>query len=332
MTTPTKISYGFIALLLLLVGLLHLSTPFITVLFAYFALTKLQFGQRKRLAVALFLVLVAALGYGSYYFAKHAYVQLPRIADETIPVAIGYAEKNGIDLPFKDYGSLKELAMESMSGKLAGVGRFVRKAVVEIVSLIIGLVVAVSLFISARFDLEHGQHALKDNLYSLSWVEIARRFGTFYQSFSAVMGAQITISLINTLLTAVFLTWNHFHYVLVIVVVTFLCGLLPIIGNVISNTLIVAVAFTLSPQLALLALVFLVVIHKLEYFLNSKIIGDRIKNPMWLTLLGLILGEKLMGIPGMILAPVVLHYIKVEASRSKVSDLSTDNRASPTPA
>ena len=46
--------------------------------------------------------------------------------------------------------------------------------------------------------------------------------------------------------------------------------------------------------------------------------SDRIKNPIWLTLLGLILGEKLMGIPGMILAPVVLHYIKMESSRAKV--------------
>ena len=39
---------------------------------------------------------------------------------------------------------------------------------------------------------------------------------------------------------------------------------------------------------------------------------------MWLTLLGLLLGERLMGIPGMILAPIVLHYIKVEASRAEV--------------
>jgi predicted PurR-regulated permease PerM len=38
-----------------------------------------------------------------------------------------------------------------------------------------------------------------------------------------------------------------------------------------------------------------------------------------LTLIGIVLGEKLMGIPGMILAPIVLHYIKVEASQNKVS-------------
>ena len=74
---------------------------------------------------------------------------------------------------------------------------------------------------------------------------------------------------------------------------------------------------------------FLVIIHKLEYFLNSKIIGRRIKNPMWLTLIGLVVGEKLMGVPGMVLAPIVLHYIKVEASKNKITDLArneTDSR------
>ena len=58
----------------------------------------------------------------------------------------------------------------------------------------------------------------------------------------------------------------------------------------ISNTIIVCVGLTIDLQHAMGALAFLVVIHKLEYFLNSKIIGDRIRNPVWLTLLGLILG------------------------------------------
>ena len=74
--------------------------------------------------------------------------------------------------------------------------------------------------------------------------------------------------------------------------------------------MIVGIGFTVSPKMALAALVFLVVIHKLEYFLNSKIIGQRIRNPLWLTLLALVLGEKLMGVPGMILAPVVLNYLR----------------------
>ena len=133
------------------------------------------------------------------------------------------------------------------------------------------------------------------------------------------MGAQMIISGINTALTSIFVIAVNLPYAVVVIGVTFFCGLLPVIGNLISNTVIVGISFTISPKLALGALVFLVVIHKLEYFLNSKIIGDRIKNPVWLTLLGLILGEKLMGIPGMILAPVVLNYLKFEASKIAVT-------------
>jgi hypothetical protein len=36
-----------------------------------------------------------------------------------------------------------------------------------------------------------------------------------------------------------------------------------------------------------------------------------------------------MGIPGMILAPVVLHYIKVEASRKKADDVTSTPPSSP---
>ena len=107
-------------------------------------------------------------------------------------------------------------------------------------------------------------------------------------------------------------------YAPLVIAVTFLCGLLPIVGNLISNVIIVCLAFTISFKAALIALGFLVAIHKLEYFLNSKIIGDRIRNPIWLTLLALIIGERLMGIPGMVLAPVVLNYLRLELSKVAV--------------
>src|SRR5262249_2910109 len=117
---------------------------------------------------------------------------------------------------------------------------------------------------------------------------------------------------INTVLTAIFLVAVRLPHAPLLIAATFLCGLVPIVGNLVSNTIIVFVALTVSLKLAIGALVFLVAIHKLEYLLNSKIIGDRIRNPVWLTLVSLILGERLMGIPGLILAPVVLNYLRVE--------------------
>jgi len=327
MSTPARISYLIIALLLALVGLLHLATLALTTLFGYFALRQFSFGRSKALGVAIYIVAVTAIGYGFFYFSRQAYKTLPDIADTTIPAVVNFAEKEGVELPFTDYASLKTVALSGVKESIANVGRYARAIIFQVVMLIIGLVVAVSLFLNAGWQTEGDPHALKDSLYALVSEELVVRFLTFYRSFAMVIGAQIVISIINTGLTSAFLVWNGYPYGMVIIVLTFLCGLLPIIGNLMSNTLIVGVGLTLSPRTALVALVFLVVIHKLEYLLNSKIIGDRIKNPMWLTLLGLILGEKLMGIPGMILAPVVLHYIKLEASRNKMSGVVREEPA-----
>lgn len=322
MTQSTRISYVIMAVLLVVIGWFHLGTLLLTSLFGYFALRLFSFGRSKILGMAIYIVAVAAIGAGLVYFSRQAYVTLPKIAETTIPAVVGFAEKKGVELPFSDYGSLKAVALSEAKEGIAGVGRYVRAATFQFVLLIAGLVVAASLFLSATWGAEHDPQTSRDSLYATVVRELVLRFNTFYESFARVIGAQLVISTINTGLTAVFLIWNNFPFAPVLIMLTFLCGLLPIIGNLISNTLIVGVAFTIpehGPHMALFALTFLVVIHKLEYFLNSKIIGDRIRNPVWLILIGLVLGEKLMGIPGMILAPVVLYFIKVEASRNKVA-------------
>lgn len=315
---PERISYAIMAALLLLVGWLHMATLLLTALFAYLAVRFLSFGRSKTLGILLFTLLLAGITWGLYSFGKQAYVAFPKIAETTIPAVADYTGKQGVELPFTDWPSLKAEVLDVVVGKAGNVGAFVRAATFQLVYLIIGLVVAVSLFLNAKFRMEGDEHMANENLYTLTAQELQQRFRTFYRSFSIVMGAQITISAVNTVATAAFLFGSEFPHAKVLTVFTFLCGLLPIIGNIISNTVITGVGFTISPQMAGIALLFLVVIHKFEYFLNSKIIGSRIKNPMWLTLLGLLLGERLMGIPGMILAPIVLHYIKVEASRAKV--------------
>lgn len=328
MSRPARISYVIMVASLLLIGWLHLGTLALTVLFGYFALQQFSFKRSKLLGTALYLIAVAAIGWGVFYFSRQAYTTVPKIAETTIPAVVEYAEKQGVELPFSDPASFKAVAIGEVKQDVANIGRYARNAAFQIALLIIGLVVAAGLFLNATWGMENDPATARDSLYATVVRELDVRARTFYRSFSRVIGAQIIISLINTALTTVFLFWNGYPYKTVLVVFTFLCGLVPIIGNIISNTLIVGVSFTISPKMALFALIFLIVIHKLEYFLNSKIIGDRIKTPMWLTLIGLVLGEKLMGIPGMILAPVVLHYIKVEASRNKMAGATPESVAS----
>ncbi len=326
MTGVVRFSYFFILLVIIVAGWTHLATPLLTVLFSYFALCRLNLQNRKWLSVLLFLVLVSGLLYGLGWLIWRASHALPKIASESIPPIIAYARNHGVDLPFTDLDSLKATVMDMMKDEFQFVSNFARAATKQFVFIVIGIVVAVSLFLNP--GIEKGPLTRKPpNLFTAATDEITNRFRLFYGSFETVMGAQLLISAINTLLTAIFVLAISLRHGTVVVGLTFLCGLLPIVGNLISNSIIVGIAFTISPRAAIAALVFLVALHKLEYFLNSKIIGDRIKNPVWLTLLALIIGERLMGIPGMILAPVVLNYIKVEASRWPSSQRKTPDRA-----
>ena len=311
------------AAMLLLVGWLHMTTLLLSTLFCFLSLQILSFGRNKLLGVILVSLLLGGAGWGFYHFAKHALKTFPALAESTIPKITDFAEKQQIELPFTDLASLKAEALNKVKAVPSNLGVFVRSAVFQLVYLVIGFVVATSLFFDSRFRVEGDPHTMGENLYTLTAQELSLRFKNFFHSFAIVMGAQLLISTVNTTLTAIFLFSVGFQHAVVLVIFTFLCGLLPILGNIISNTVITAVGFTISPNMAMVALIFLILVHKLEYFLNSKIIGHRIKNPMWLTLLGLLLGEKLMGIPGMILAPVILHYIKVEASQAKMHEGDT---------
>jgi len=322
MTTPARISYGVLVLMLVLAGVLHLSAPLLAVLFSYFALRQLLLlTKRKWLALLSFILVALGIAFCAVYFTRAALAALPEVAEHSIPSASAWAQARQIELPFTDFDSLKALIIDSAKEEahyLRNVIRLAGNTTTTLLFLLIGIVVAISLFFNGQLDLYRETHKTKNNLYSILADEIATRFRDFYRSFATVMGAQITISLINTLLTAIFVLIVRLPNGALIIALTFLCGLLPIVGNLVSNTIIVCLAFTISLKIALVALIFLIAIHKLEYFLNSKIIGDRIRNPVWLTLVALIIGERLMGIPGMVLAPVVLNYLRMELLKIEV--------------
>ena len=303
----------------MLVGWLHLAAPLIVTLFAYLALARLDFLKHrgKWAAVGMFLFLLLALASTLGHFLDHVAHALPIIAEEAVPLIIQWAKQHAIELPFSDYDSLKELVMDTVKSQvhyLADIARFARGAGTQAVLALAGCAVAIGLFLHPKFALDPVGPPARDSLYSACCVEIERRFLTLYRSFVTVMGAQVVIATINAGLTAVFVAAFRLPHPVVVVGVTLLCGLLPVVGNLVSNTIVVGVSFTVSPRMALVGLVYLVLIHKLEYLLNSKIVGWRIRNPFWLTLVALIVGERLLGVPGIILAPVVLNYIKLETS------------------
>jgi predicted PurR-regulated permease PerM len=138
------------------------------------------------------------------------------------------------------------------------------------------------------------------------------------EAFRRIVFAQVRISALNTGLTALYLgailpiSGAHLPLTKTIIVVAFFVGLLPVVGNLVSNTIIVVVSLSVSLSVAIASLVFLVIIHKLEYFLNAHIVGTQIHARAWELLLAMLVMEAAFGIAGVIAAPIYYAYLKAE--------------------
>lgn len=144
------------------------------------------------------------------------------------------------------------------------------------------------------------------------------RIFLFTDVFCKVVVAQVKISTINTILTAIYIFvvlpifGISMPYGGTIVLLTFLLGLIPILGNLIVNTIVVIISLTVSFKLAITSLVFLMVIHKLEYYINAKVVGGKLKIYVWEMLIAMVILEAIFGPIGVVLAPVIYGYIKEE--------------------
>jgi predicted PurR-regulated permease PerM len=67
-----------------------------------------------------------------------------------------------------------------------------------------------------------------------------------------------------------------------------------------------------SLEVAIGSLAFLVIIHKLEYFLNARIVGSQIRAAAWELLLAMLVLEAAFGIAGVAAAPIYYAYLKDE--------------------
>lgn len=137
-------------------------------------------------------------------------------------------------------------------------------------------------------------------------------------AFVDVVAAQLRISLINTVLTAVYLLvvlpalGYRVPLAMTLVAFCFFASLLPIVGNLLSNAAIVLAALTVSLGLGVASLLFLVVIHKLEYFLNARIVGNRIRVAAYALLASMLVLEAAFGVAGLVAAPIYCAWLTRE--------------------
>lgn len=177
---------------------------------------------------------------------------------------------------------------------------------------LIGILLGSMFAISARIE----PHRLGPISTSLM-----EQFIAVENAFWRVISAQVRISALNTALTAIYLVvilpmfGVHLPFTKTLIAVTFFAGLLPVIGNLLSNTAITIISVSQSLLVASASLAFLIVIHKLEYFVNARFVGAQINAKPHEILVMMLLMERLFGPAGVVAAPVFYAWLKSEWHR-----------------
>ncbi len=206
--------------------------------------------------------------------------------------------------------------LRAQAGVLAVTGRaWLGGLLFAYVGLIIGALAAIaSLAAAARPAVAHRPLA----------EQLRLRVTRFGEAFGQIVAAQFWIAAFNTLLTAVFLLfllplWGlALPYTPALVTLTFVAGLVPIVGNLLCNAVITVVGLSVSPVAALVCLAFLILIHKAEYLINARVVGRRTQMAVWELLAVMFVAEAVYGPSGLVAAPLFYAYLKKELQAARL--------------
>jgi len=223
-----------------------------------------------------------------------AHEQLPPWLTSRLPDSFGDFRERGMGWAHEHAGDLK------LMGTTAA-----RVFAHILIGLVLGAIVAIS----------HGSGGRPARPLAF---ELSTRAMRLAEAFHNIIFAQLKISAINTTLAALFLLVGlpmfgiHIPLAKTLVILTFVVGLLPVVGNLISNVLITIAGLSVSLWVGVAALGFLIVVHKLEYFLNARIVGGQIRARTWELLIAMLVFEAAFGLAGLVAAPIYYAYLKSE--------------------
>ncbi len=234
------------------------------------------------------------------------------------PVINLFQKVIGIDSEITGIGSLNQILenFRNISGKVASVGS------AFLLSLLFSFLIVFDLP-----DLTRLVTDLENTKLKFFYKEVADNIKNFAEVLGKALEAQLSIAIINSILTALGLyILGIGKYIAFLSVIVFFCSFIPIVGVFISSVPICLIALQKSGlNTMIVAIILIIIIHLIEgYILNPRIYGSYMRiNPV-LVLIILTIGGKLFHIWGLMLGVPVCTYIFAHAIRTKDKTAAMD--------
>ncbi len=256
---------------------------------------KFKLSRTMALSVVL-LVVTSSLVLGGVLSAGRL-VQLVRETRETLPDRIAAIRENPMFLELQPHLPDTEKLVESAQHYASNVAKSAAELGHVVIYAIIGLVLAIVYFLD-----EERLRSFRNSLAPDSLFGTLTRWGEHVaEAVSLTVQLQFIVAACNAVLTLPVLLIIGVPHVPMLMLLIFVSGLIPVVGNLISGAVLSVVAYQTKGFVGVglfIGLTF--VLHKIEsYFLNPRLAARHVPLPGFVLILSLIAWEHLLGFVGL---------------------------------
>lgn len=320
---PYLVGYAFMIGLAVTFSVTHLMVFAISFLFLYFIsdfMTRdvhriVPFAPKALLFSFLYILVISGIILMTYKVVPMMLKNLPELSSQLQVQVVKELKEASHKWDLAAYIDVDELKGSILKAS-SGIFQFLANSLTPLYKGVVQFIFALAINLFFYFESDKVEEAFTrdpNSLMTFVFKFIQIRLMIFYVFFRRVMGGQVIIALINTLISSVVIFALDLRHPFLMLFIVFFCGLFPVVGNLMSNSVLTINAFVATGMWGtIICLILLIGVHKLEYILNSKIIGGIVHLPMAITLGALIFSDVLLGIPGLILAIPLVLFVRHE--------------------
>lgn len=261
---------------------------------------------KKLVSLLLSILIISAVSYGMYKSIQFMWLDFNKMIDQSEELIINQLKALGFSDSINTISDAYALIFNFLKSNLS----VVTFSAGLVLKVILGVILGVLFHFTSSFKVEQNSNDSWDNIMH----KLTYQANVLYLSFKDIMSIQVKISIMNTIIISILALGitNIFYgqflpYWYVIIPLTAILSLVPVVGNLILNAVILLSTIQLSPIYAGFGIGMFVLIHKLEFLVIGKQMEQKIGVALAIVLISMIIGESLFhSMSGMFLGLVLL--------------------------
>ena len=248
---------------------------------------------------------------------------------ETLPARIAALRDHPLFLMVQEY--LPD--SDELVARATHYGAEMARSAAELGHLVIAFVIGLILAIVYYFD-QDKVRTFSDSLDPASLLgTLLRWFDHVSEAVSLTVQLQLIVAAANAALTLPVLLILGVRHVPALMLLIFVSGLIPVVGNLVSGAVLSLVAYQTKGMMGVglfIGLTF--VLHKLEsYYLNPRLTSRHVKLPGFVLIVSLLAWEHLLGIAGLFVSFPFLFVAGKIMTEFRADDRTPAHFSTPTP-